>query len=429
MREGKTLEYKESINSNTFMKTISAYANYGDGEIIFGITDDGKPVGINDPVSACLNLENKINDAMNPVPEYSLDIQKDSTIILTVYEGQYKPYLYKGKAYKRNDSSTVEVERFEYNRLILEGRNISFEEIVSVNQTLSFNKLEKAFKDTMGISKLNTDILKTLDLYSDKNGFNNAAALLADKNNFKGIDIIRFGDNIDEIMERKTIEGVSILTQLNECIQMFQSYYQYEKIQDTQRKKMTKIPEKAFREAIANALVHRTWDVNASIKVSMYSDKIEISSPGGLPAGLSKEEYLNGQISIFRNPILGNVFFRLKYIEKFGTGITRINYAYKNALENPQYEIYENSIKVILPVITNGSNLTRPEKELGTLLRKNKKMSRAEIEKHIGWEKDKTIRIINRLFEIGVPVYTLKCSISEDAVKAVYEEIIGGKLS
>lgn len=402
MREGKTLEYKESINSNTFMKTISAYANYGDGEIIFGITDDGKPVGINDPVSACLNLENKINDAMNPVPEYSLDIQKDSTIILTVYEGQYKPYLYKGKAYKRNDSSTVEVERFEYNRLILEGRNISFEEIVSVNQTLSFNKLEKAFKDTMGISKLNTDILKTLDLYSDKNGFNNAAALLADKNNFKGIDIIRFGDNIDEIMERKTIEGVSILTQLNECIQMFQSYYQYEKIQDTQRKKMTKIPEKAFREAIANALVHRTWDVNASIKVSMYSDKIEISSPGGLPAGLSKEEYLNGQISIFRNPILGNVFFRLKYIEKFGTGITRINYAYKNALENPQYEIYENSIKVILPVITNGSNLTRPEKELVTLLRKNKKMSRAEIEKHIGWEKDKTIRIINLLLKKSI---------------------------
>ena len=315
---------------------------------------------------------------------------------------EYKPYLYKGKAYKRNDSSTVAVERLEYNRLILDGRNMSFEENVSVNQELSFDKLEKAFKDTMGIRKLNTDILKTLDLYSDKNGFNNAAALLADKNHFKGIDIIRFGDNIDEIMERKTIEGVSILTQLNECIQMFQSYYQYEKIQDTQRKKIDKIPEKAFREAIANALVHRTWDVNASIKVSMYSDKIEISSPGGLPTGLSKEEYLNGQISIFRNLILGNIFFRLKYIEKFGTGITRINYAYKNALENPQYEIYENSIKVILPVITDGSNLTRPEKELVTLLRKNKKMSRAEIEKHIGWEKDKTIRIINLLLKKNI---------------------------
>ena len=57
----------------------------------------------------------------------------------------------------------------------------------------------------------------------------------------------------------------------------------------------------------------------------MYENRIEISSPGGLPSELSEEEYLNGQISILRNPIIGNVFFRLKYIEKFGTGILRIN--------------------------------------------------------------------------------------------------------
>ena len=111
----------------------------------------------------------------------------------------------------------------------------------------------------MGIEQLTKDILKTLELYSDQNGFNNAAALLADNNHFKGIDIIRFGDSIDEIMERKSVD---------------------------------KIPEKAFREAVANALVHRMWDIPASIKISMYSDKIEISSPGGLPAGLSEDEYL-----------------------------------------------------------------------------------------------------------------------------------------
>lgn len=104
---------------------------------------------------------------------------------------------------------------------------------------------------------------------------------------------------------------------------MFQSYYQYEKIQDTQRKKIDKIPEKAFREAIANALVHRMWDVNASIKV-------------------------------------------------------------------------------ILPVITDGSNLTKPEKELVNLLRENEKMSRLEIEKNADWGKDKTIRIINLLLKKNI---------------------------
>lgn len=65
-----------------------------------------------------------------------------------------------------------------------------------------------------------------------------------------------------------------------------------------------------------------------------------ISSPGGLPAGISEEEYLNGQISILRNPIIGNVFFRLKYIEKFGTGIMRINHAYRNALIKPSYSVF-----------------------------------------------------------------------------------------
>ena len=94
MRENRHLEYKENTNSNTFMKTISAYANYGTGKIIFGITDDEEIVGIENPEDVCLNLENKINDSMKPVPQYLLEIGNDSTITLTVYESLYKPYLY-----------------------------------------------------------------------------------------------------------------------------------------------------------------------------------------------------------------------------------------------------------------------------------------------------------------------------------------------
>ena len=72
---------------------------------------------------------------------------------------------------------------------------------------------------TSNTEQLTKDILKTLELYSDQNGFNNAAALLADNNHFKGIDIIRFGDSIDEIMERKTFENISILSQMEQSIQ------------------------------------------------------------------------------------------------------------------------------------------------------------------------------------------------------------------
>lgn len=221
----------------------------------------------------------------------------------------------------------------------------------------------------MGIEQLTKDILKTLELYSDQNGFNNAAALLTDNNHFKGIDIIRFGDSIDETMERKSVD---------------------------------KIPEKAFREAIANALVHRMWDIPASIKISMYPDKIEISSPGGLPAGLSEDEYLNVQISLLRNPVIGNVFFRLKYIEKFGTGIMRINYAYKNILVKPEYRIFSNSVRIILPVIKSDYKLNEAEKRLINILTDSGSMTRNEVEKAAEMEKSKTIRILNGLIDKNI---------------------------
>ncbi|HJA71332.1 MAG TPA: putative DNA binding domain-containing protein [Candidatus Lachnoclostridium stercoravium] len=397
MRESRTLEYKETVDSNTFMKTVSAFANYGSGKIIFGISDDGKVKGILNPVKACLDLENKINDSIKPVPEYSMEIQEDSTIVLNISEGKYKPYLYKGKAYKRNDSATIEVSRLEYGRLILEGQNQSFEENRSTVQQLTFTTLEEELIRVMGIQRLSKDILKTLELYSDQEGFNNAAALLADENQFKGIDMVRFGSNIDVIMDRETFENQSVLLQLRECIRIFRKYYQYEKIDGVKREVIEKIPEKAFREAIANALIHRTWDVEASIKVSMFEDRVEISSPGGLPAGMSRDEYLNGQISILRNPIIGNVFFRLKYIEKFGTGILRINQAYAAALEKPSYQIFENSIKVVLPILMSGADLSEKERRILDLIRKKGFVTRSEIEKNSGMGKDAVIRILNEL--------------------------------
>ena len=279
------------------------------------------------------------------------------------------------------------------------GCNQSFEELPSIDQQLTFSKLSIELIRVLGIEQLNRDILKTLELYSDQNGFNNAAALLADTNSFKGIDIIRFGNSINEIMERKSLENISILLQMEQCIQMFHQDYRYEKIEGMDRKSVDKIPERDFREAVANALVHRMWDIPASIKISMYSDKIEISSPGGLPAGISEDEYLNGQISLLRNPIIGNVFFRLKYIEKFGTGIMRINYAYKDALIKPDYHIFSNSIQIILPVIKSDYKLNETEKKLLNILKINGSMTRNEIEKAAEIDKSKAIRGLNRLIE------------------------------
>ena len=170
--------------------------------------------------------------------------------------------------------------------------------------------------------------------------YNNAAAIFSDVNEFPGIDYARFGNNINEIVDRNTIYNCSILKQYDEIISVFKRYYQYEEINGFERKDRELIPEEAFREAVANSLVHRTWDVQSHIKISMYDDRIEITSPGGLPRELIEKEYLNGNISYLRNPIIGQLFFRLKYIEMFGTGILRIKECYKNNTRKPHFEVF-----------------------------------------------------------------------------------------
>ena len=153
MKENRELELKLTV-TNTFLKTVSAFANYGSGRIIFGIDDNGKVVGIDDLDETCLNLENKINDNIVPKPNFSfIKNNRDKTITLVVKEGLDKPYLYKGKAYKRNDTSTIEVDRLELNRLTLEGMNRYFEELRSNDQDLKFEVLKEELKEKLAIEK------------------------------------------------------------------------------------------------------------------------------------------------------------------------------------------------------------------------------------------------------------------------------------
>lgn len=129
MRETRIVEFKETI-TNTFLKTVSAFSNYDGGTIFFGIDDNGDIKGLLDVKQACLDIENKINDSISPQPNYMLEIQNNDQIIkLTIKSGLQKPYLYKSKAYKRNDTATIEVDTLEFSRLILEGKNIRFEEL------------------------------------------------------------------------------------------------------------------------------------------------------------------------------------------------------------------------------------------------------------------------------------------------------------
>lgn len=399
MKESRELELKSTI-TNTFLKTVSAFSNYNSGKIIFGVDDNGKIIGLENIEELCLDLENKINDNISPKPDFRfIKDTKKNIITLIVEEGFNKPYLYKGKAYKRNDTSTVEVDRIEFNRLTLLGLNQYYEELKAKKQNLKFEVLTKELEEKLSLKNFSKDVLKTLNLYDDKIGYNNAAELFADSNTFSGIDIAKFGKNIDEILDRNLFVKISIISQFQKTLEVFNRYYKYEQILGSERIEKELIPEKAFRETIANALIHRTWDVNSNIRISMYEDKIEISSPGGLPSGISEKEYLNGQISQLRNPILANIFFRLKYIEMFGTGIRRINESYKDYAVKPAFEIFENSIKITLPIITTKLFLTTDEKIVMDILEKGAILSSGEILQMTEFKKDKLNRLLKKLIQ------------------------------
>ena len=402
MRETRILEFKETI-TNTFLKTVSAFSNYNGGTILFGVDDDGNVKGLSDVKQACLDIENKINDSISPQPNYTLEIQNDDqTIKLTVKGGLQKPYLYKAKAYKRNDTATIEVDTLEFSRLVLEGKNISFEELPCKDQKLSFEILHRKLKENIQIETFNLDTLKTLNLYDNVKVFNNAAGLLADKNHFPGIDIVKFGENISIIQKRETFENISVLDAYEKALTVFRDYYQYEVIKGVERKIIEKIPEAVFREAIANALIHRVWDIDSHIRVSLFDDRIEIVSPGGLPVGITAEEYLSGKLSVLRNRNLANVFYRLRLVEIFGTGIIRIKQLYAESLRKPDFEVSENAIKIVLPIFETNVNLTEDEKVIYKFLSKTMLKPISEIAPYVPFGKSKTTQLLKTMGEKGV---------------------------
>lgn len=118
----------------------------------------------------------------------------------------------------------------------------------------------------------------------------------------------------------------------------------------------------------------------------MFDDRIEISSPGGLPKGLTEKEYLNGNISLQRKPIISNVFYRLGIVEIFGTGILRINYSYKNSDKKPLFTITTNTISINLPITKNNINLSEDEAKLFMVLSETKLLPISQIEPLIPFE-------------------------------------------
>jgi ATP-dependent DNA helicase RecG len=215
-----------------------------------------------------------------------------------------------------------------------------------------FDYLKSKLKAVLNLDEVNLAILSTLGLYSE-NSFNNAALLLSDNGKLSQsfVDIARFKLDTNTFLDRKHLKNQSLLEYFDQATHEFQiRYSSYEIIEGKHRITKELIPFIAFRQALSNAIIHRDYLLNAGVQIAMFDNRIEIASPGGLPEGMDEEQFYKGLTSLSRNPITANVFFRLKLIEQFGTGVKRIIDSYKQYKLNPSFEISPSQIRVILPV-------------------------------------------------------------------------------
>ena len=396
-KENQYLEFKQD-RTKTYLKTVSAFSNYNGGEIRFGVKDDGSILPIDDPHSFALDLENQINDSITPQVLYKIVLNANNTISLIVEKGINPPYFYNGKSYKRNNTSTIEVDEYELRRLVLEGKNLSFDELSVDKKELSFSTLEAMLKERLNLVNFDETVLKTLNLLNSK-GYNNAAVLLSDNNSFPGLDIVVFGKDINVFKERIDLSNESIINQYQKAMDIFTRNYVEERVNSSFRSTFERIPKIAFKEIILNAIVHREYDIKANTKVEMHENKIVITSPGGLPKGITEEEFLNRPYSVLRNPIIASVFRTIKLIEQFATGLIRTKYAYFNADNKPRFVVSDNFIEVTLPTLEDKFYLTEEELAFLNELDSNFLYTREKLETITGLNKTKLIRILNSLIE------------------------------
>ena len=396
-KENQFLEFKQD-RTKTYLKTVSAFSNYNGGEIRFGVKDDGSIIPLKEIHSFALDLENQINDTISPQPLYKIILNSNDTISLIIEKGINPPYFYNGKAYKRNNTSTIEVDEYELKRLVLQGKNLSFDELNCDKKELTFTTLEQELKKKLHIENFDDTILKTLNILNGSS-YNNAALLLSDNNPFNGIDVVVFGKDINTFKERIDLSKESIISQYEKIMEIFERYYVEERVTSYGRVRFERIPQVAFKEIILNAIVHREYDIKANTKVEMYENKIVITSPGGLPSGLTEDEFINRPYSVLRNPIIASVFRTLKIIEQFATGLYRTKLVYFKFENKPRFIVSENFVKVILPTNEDKTNLTDEEFEFLSLLDSNFLYTRERLEIITGYNKAKIIRLLNSLIE------------------------------
>ncbi len=417
-QESETVELKEIVVDDV-RKEIIAFANCQGGTLYIGVRKDGTVAGVEAPDSVALQISNMVRDAIKPdltmfLHYETLEEDGKKIVAVDVQRGTERPYYIAKKGlrpegvYIRQGYSSAPATNTAIRRMIKETDGDRFEEMRSLEQELSFVVTAKEFARrniNFGLQQM-----QTLKLLNNDGIYTNLGLLLSDQcvhtikaAVFQGVDQSVFKD-------RYEFTG-SLMQQLNEVYDFIdfrnQTHATFDKLL---RIDTRDYPEVAVREALLNLLVHRDYAFRASALISIYADRIEFVSIGGLLPGIDLEDVMVG-LSICRNQNLANVFYRLRLIEAYGTGIRKIMKAYEKMDKKPMIETTGNAFKITLPNINvqhegeicvkteTMPSLNEEESMVLELVKDNGSVTRADVEKQLGVSASTASRLLRRMVE------------------------------
>lgn len=294
--ETNRIEYKEQLNED-FEQEVIAFLNYKEGGIIYvGVRKDGQIVGLKDVDLTQLQVKDRIKNNIQPSTLGLETIDNKEVIKVVISSGTEKPYYLRKKGrtpegcYIRVGSSKERMTERMIDDMYSKRIKNTLKEIDSPRQELTFNQL-KIYYEEHGL-KLNDNFLQNLDLLTSEGKYNYNAFLLADENNVS-IKLVKYlGINKMDLVENQEYGYRCIITATQRILDRLDAENTvYAKIEYKGRKEVEMIDKAALKEAVINAVVHNDYSYGNSPIVELYSDRIEITSAGGLPQELSQEEF------------------------------------------------------------------------------------------------------------------------------------------
>ena len=414
MTEGITTEFKREY-TDEIKKTVIAFANTRGGEVLIGAEDDGTVLGVADVDGTMLKATNTLRDSIKPdVTMFLLcerrEIGGKDVVAIKVQKGTACPYYLAAKGLRpegvfvRQGASTVPATGSAILKMIKETDGDDYEAARSLNQELTFQDAECFFTEEH--ISLGQEQKRTLGLVSEDGVFTNLGLLLSDQCPHTAKLAVFQGSGKTVFKDRAEFSG-SLFRQMKDLYDHIDRFNRIRaEFPGLKRVDTRDYPPEALREAMLNAIVHRDYSYSASTFVSIFDDRIEFVTLGGLPKGIAMSDVMMG-VSVPRNRRLANIFYRLHLIEAFGTGILKIKECYAGRSCQPAVEASENAFKITLPNVNHEAEaanrkhpLSEKEQRILDFVSTRQSASRAEIEAAAGLSQSVTIRALKRLLEL-----------------------------